>query len=201
MAKFIRVTTPVGIAAYPRLTTPDTKFDADGVYSIDLDLDPKVKSTTVFMAALKTAADEAYAQVCKDRGGKKLKRAAFPTKETEDGMIRIKFKLKAKAGNADKSWTQKPMLFDASGTAISEVLNVGSGTKCKVSFEIIPYFTAMVGAGVSLRLKAVQILELKEYTPGDNFDAYGFKSEDGFVAAAKGEAAAESSDFTSGDDF
>jgi hypothetical protein len=201
MAKFIRVTTPVGIAAYPRLTTPDTKFDADGVYSIDLDLDPKDKEVTTFLASLKKASDVAYEQICKDRGGKKLKRASFPTKETEDGMIRIKFKLKAKAGNADKSWSQKPMLFDASGKAIAEALNVGSGTKCKVSFEVIPYFTAMVGAGVSLRLKAVQILELKEYTPGDNFDAYGFKSEDGFVAAAKDLTAEATTDFTSGDDF
>lgn len=189
--KFVRITSPEGIAIYPRLTTPDTKFDKDGVYSVDLELDQTAKEVTSFLVSLKAAADAAYKAVCEQRGGKKLKRADLPIKEGEDGKIRVKFKLKAKAGNEEKSWEQKPVLFDSLGTALQTPPNVGSGSRIKVAFEVVPYFTAMVGAGVSLRMKAVQILDLKEYTPGDNFDAYGFKSDPkGFAAKAATEAPA-----------
>jgi len=183
--KFVRITTPTGTAIYPRLTTPDTKFDKDGVYSVDLELDTSDKTVADFLAVLKKTADSAYAAECEKRGNKKLKRADLPIKDGEGDMVRVKFKLKAKAGNEEKSWTQKPVLFDAQGTALKEAPNVGSGSRIKVAFEVVPFFTAMVGAGVSLRMKAVQIIDLKEYTPGDRFDAYGFKADpNGFIAAA-----------------
>ena len=127
--KFVRITSPVGTAIYPRLTTPDTKFDKDGVYSVDLEMDPTDKEVVAFIDGLKKAADEAYKSTCESKGGKKLKRADLPIKETEDNMVRIKFKLKAKAGNEEKSWEQKPVLFDAQGTAIQTAPNVGSGSK------------------------------------------------------------------------
>lgn len=190
---FVRITSPLGTAIYPRLNTPDTKFDADGVYSVDLEMDPTSKDVAAFIDNLKKVADAAYKETCDSKGGKKLKRADLPIKETEDGNIRIKFKLKAKAGNAEKSWAQKPVLFDSQGTAMQTPPNVGSGSKIKVAFEIVPFFTAMVGAGVSLRMKAVQICELREYTPGDNFDAYGFKATDGFVISNATEAASTAS--------
>jgi hypothetical protein len=193
--KFARLTSPRGTAIYPRLTTPDTKFDKDGVYSVDLELNPKSKDAAEFLATLKKAADAAYTAECEKRGGKKLKRADLPIKETDEGQIRIKFKLKAKAGNEEKSWTQKPMIFDSMGAAVQTPPNVGSGSEIKVSFEVVPFFTAMVGAGVSLRMKAVQILDLKEYTPGDRFDAYGFTADPkGFVAQANAEDAAGGDD-------
>jgi hypothetical protein len=198
--KFVRITSPEGTAIYPRLTTPDTKFDKDGVYSVDLEMDPSNKPAADFIASLRKAADEAYKATCDSKGGKKLKRADLPIKETDEGKVRIKFKLKAKAGNEEKSWDQKPVLFDASGMAIQTPPNVGSGSRIKVAFEVVPFFTAMVGAGVSLRLKAVQIIDLKEYVPGDNFDAYGFKADpNGFRAKPATEATTDtdedSSDF------
>lgn len=181
--KFIKFTSPTGTAVYPRLNAPDTKFDKDGVYSVDLEMDPNSKDGSAFLSSLRKAADDAYKAECEKRGGKKLKRSELPIKETDEGNVRIKFKLKAKAGNEDKSWAQKPMLFDAQGNALQNPPNIGSGSTIRVSFEVIPYFTAMVGAGVSLRMKAVQILDLKEYVPGDSFDAYGFKATDGFVVS------------------
>jgi hypothetical protein len=193
--KFVRITSPLGTAIYPRLTTPDTKFDKDGVYSVELELDPKDKVAKEFVASLNKAADDAYAAECESRGGKKLKRSAMPIKETDEGMIRIKFKLKAKAGNEEKSWEQKPVIFDSAGTAMQTPPNVGSGSKVKVAFEVVPFFTAMVGAGISLRMKAVQIVELREYVPGDNFDAYGFKADPkGFVSSASSNDATGSED-------
>ena len=194
--KFIKFTSPTGTAVYPRLNAPDTKFDKDGVYSVDLELDPTDKTASAFIDSLKKASDEAYKALVEEKGGKKLKRCDLPIKETDDGKVRIKFKLKAKAGNDERSWEQKPVIFDSAGTAMQTPPNVGSGSRIKVAFEVVPFFTAMVGAGISLRMKAVQIVELKEYTPGDNFDAYGFKADPkGFVAATATEAASEDNDF------
>lgn len=193
--KFVRITSPLGTAIYPRLTTPDTKFNKDGVYSVELELDPSEKETKSFMDLLKKCADDGYQAECESRNKKSLKRSGLPIKETEDGKVRVKFKLNAKAGNEEKSWAQKPVIFDATGTAMATPPNVGSGSKVKVAFEVIPFFTAMVGAGISLRMKAVQILELREYTPGDSFDAYGFKADPkGFVATASAADATDSED-------
>jgi len=174
----VRVTTPAGVAVYPKIEKPDTKFDVNGVYSIDLDLSGA--EAEELAAKLQKIADSAYAEECKSKGKKQLKRADMPWKQTEDGKTRFKFKLKAKAGTGEKQWDQKPALFDAKGNPVKD-LNVGSGSTVKVAFDVAPYFTAMVGHGISLRLRAVQVLELRQYIAGDNFDAFGFKATDGFV--------------------
>jgi hypothetical protein len=174
----VRLTSPAGIAVYPKIEKPDTKFDANGVYSVDLDLSGEEAATLV--AKLQKIADADYANECKAKGKKALKRADMPWKQTDDGKTRFKFKLKAKGGTGEKQWDQKPALFDAKGNPVSN-LNVGSGSTIKVAFDCAPYFTAMVGHGISLRLRAVQVLELREYIAGDNFDAFGFKATDGFV--------------------
>lgn len=174
----VRITTPSGIAVYPKIEKADTKFDANGIYSVDLDLDQKEGGELA--AKLQKIADESYAAECKAKGKKALKRSDMPWKETEDGKIRFKFKLKAKGGTGEKQWDQKPALFDAKGNPVKD-LNVGSGSIVKVAFDVVPYFTAMVGQGISLRLRAVQVIELRQFVAGDNFDAFGFKATDGFV--------------------
>ena len=174
----VRITTPAGIAVYPKIEKPDTKFNADGVYSIDLDLSGAEAQELI--GKLTKVADDAYAAECKSKGKKQLKRSDMPWKETEDGKTRFKFKLKAKGGTGEKQWDQKPALFDAKGNPVKD-LNVGSGSTVKVAFDVVPYFTAMVGQGISLRLRAVQVIELRQYIAGDNFDAFGFKATDGFV--------------------
>ena len=54
----------------------------------------------------------------------------------------------------------------------------------KVAFQCVPYFTNMLGSGATLRLKAVQIIELVEGKKGNGDDAaeeqFGFSKEDGF---------------------
>ena len=53
---------------------------------------------------------------------------------------------------------------------------VGSGSKARVSCEVNPYCTPAGDTGVTLWVKAVQILELAEYRGSD----YGFKPMEGF---------------------
>ena len=75
----------------------------------------------------------------------------------------------------------KVAIFDSAGKPMIDA-NVWSGSEMKVSAELIPYFTAMAGAGVSLRLRAVQITKLVEGGAG-NSKGYGFDEvKDGYVA-------------------
>ena len=70
---------------------------------------------------------------------------------------------------------------DAKGNPVNG-LAVGNGAIVKVGYELSPFYTQLVGAGVSLRLKAVQIITLVE-RGGADASYYGFETEeDGFEA-------------------
>jgi hypothetical protein len=92
-------------------------------------------------------------------------------------------------------------LFDAKGKPLSKDIKIGGGSKMKVSYEILPYYTAIAGAGISLRLKAVQVIDLVEYSSGGSGESYGFGKEDGYEATEEttneftDESQAETEDF------
>lgn len=183
--------TPVGTANYPWITKPDTKFNADGEYSIALTLrDDDAAISTLLNEALEKSVEKAK----EENKGKKIKSADSPVVENEDGSITLKFKLKAKVTPKNgEPFEQRPALFDAKNKPLGKDIKIGGGSKVKVAYEIIPFYTALVGAGVSLRLKAVQVIDLVEYSGGDG-GSYGFGQEDGYEAKASEE---EKSDFES----
>ena len=76
----------------------------------------------------------------------------------EAGEVEATFKLKA-VGKSSKTATLGHNLhLDASGKP-AEIKEHG-GSEGKVSYNIVPWYTAMLGASVSLRLEGVQILKL-----------------------------------------
>ena len=79
-----------------------------------------------------------------------------------------------------ETFENKPAIFDANGIPAKDV-NVWGGSELKVSAELIPYYTSMVGAGVSMRLRAAQVIKLVE--GGNNSTGYGFKKEEGFAVS------------------
>jgi hypothetical protein len=187
-------TTPRGLAVYPHLTKPDTKFDARGVYSTKFTtLDPADEQK--LQALIDEKMQESLAAAKNEaKNPNKVKLADTPYTENEKtGRLEFNFKMWA-SGEVKKTgekFTQKPTIFDASGTPITKVLRIGGATELKVSYEIVPFYTAKVGAGVTLRLKAVQILKLVEFG-GANADYFGFDKEDGFSGNdAEGIAGAE----------
>lgn len=187
----VKITTPVGKAIWPHLNTPDTTFEKDGgIYAVTLRL-PKSEASNLIEEITKVYKDN-IKNLEKEKG-KKPKPASMPVKDSEDedgnptGEVDIKFKLKAVGKSGSDTWEQRPALFDSTGKPLTEV--VGGGSTIKVGAEIIPYFTASVGAGVTLRLKAVQVIELVEYSTGGDFNAWSFEKEDGFVSKGKEEPA------------
>lgn len=180
-AKQPRYTTPKGVAKYPWLNKPDTKFNPDGDFKVTLVVPVEEADAIMQFLDEQMAASEALAK--KNNPGKKVKVADAPYSADEDnGTVEINFKLKAKVTmQSGDSFEQKPALFDAKGKPLADV-NVGGGSKIKVSYECVPFYTALIGAGISLRLRAVQVIDLVEFSGGADAGAYGFGEEDGFEA-------------------
>ena len=176
-----RFVSPKGIASYPYLTKPDTKFNPDGEYKVSLIVSGGDASKAI--AFLTEQHKAAVAKAQKENAGKRVKESELPFIENDDGTVTFKFKLKAKVTpKKGDQFEQKPALFDAKGKPLNGEPKVGGGSVIKVSYEVVPYYTAIAGAGVSLRLKAVQIIELKEYSGGGDAESYGFCEEEGFEA-------------------
>lgn len=187
--KNIRITTPIGTAQWPRLNEPDTKFNKDGTYSVSLRLTKE--DAEPIQEIIGKALSDHMESLKKDSPKKKFKASPLPIKDVMDqddnptGEVEIRFKMNAIGINGGDRWEQRPALFDSSGRPLTET--VGGGSKIKVGAEIVPYFTAMAGAGITLRLKAVQVIELIEYHKGDAFDSWEFSQEEGFVTCGEKE--------------
>lgn len=177
-----RYTTPAGIAQYPYLTKPDTKFNPDGEYKISVEIPGAAAQDIVTFLDEQFAASVAKAK--KENPGKKIKEGDVPYSVDDDsGKVTVRFKLKAKVTpKQGDPFEQRPALFDAKGKPIGADTKIGGGSKVKVAYELVPYYTAIAGAGVSLRLKAVQVIDLVEFSGGASSEAYGFGEEEGYEA-------------------
>ena len=97
-----------------------------------------------------------------------------------------------------ENFSQRPLIFDAKKNPIEpSSCQIWGGTKMKVAFQMGKYYTGLIGAGVSLRLKAVQILELVE-----GKQTSMFKEEDGYTNNSTQETAnVETTQVQEGADF
>lgn len=193
-----RYTTPAGIAQYPYLTKPDTKFNPDGEYKISVEIPGAAAQDIVTF--LDEQFEASVAKAKKENQGKKIKQGDVPYSVDDDtGKVTVRFKLKAKVTpKMGDPFEQRPALFDAKGKPIGPDTKIGGGSKVKVAYELVPYYTAIAGAGISLRLKAVQVIDLVEFSGGASSEAYGFGQEEGYEAedtpAAQNGFAEETSD-------
>lgn len=177
--------TPAGVAKYPRLGSPDTKYKAEGEYKITLVLDRSEDGVEEFIESIEAAEAESVKAALAKGKGKKPKKADSPIKPHIDddgneveGKVEVSFKMKASGTREDGTeWSQRPAVVDAKKRPTDA--KVGAGSTVKVAYELSPYFTPALGAGVSLRLKAVQVIDLVEYSGGGN-SAAAFDEEDGY---------------------
>lgn len=157
------IMTPKGIASYPHLNKPDTKFDDKGVYKLDLIVEKGPEA-------------EALVQVMKDLAiedfGKKAANAHLPVSEYAEDDTKLLFRLRGQ---------YKPVLRDARGTELRNPPQVGGGTVCKASATAKTY-NAGGKTGVKLYLNQVQLIQLVEF--GGN----PFGEEEGWTAADQEEA-------------
>lgn len=187
------ITTPKGIAVWPRLNEPDTKFKPEGVYSVKLRLDAADAEPLVRLITEMAKAELVRAKAEEKNPTKrvKIKAADLPYAEEvgEDeqptGHVTVNFKMQASgvSKKTGKAWERRPALFDAKGAPLPAGVQIGSGSEIKVAFEASPFTTAAVGSGVSLRLEAVQVIQLRQFEQRDA-GAFGFGEEEGGFDAA-----------------
>ena len=160
----------VGVAMYPHLNKPDTQFDTDGVFKVDLRM--KKEDAKPLIEAVKEAANDAF--------GEKAKSAAMPFKTDEEtGDIIVKTKSK-----------YQPKICDSTGMRLypENLPLIYGGSTLKLGGNMYPY-SAGGRIGVSLQLGAVQIVSLAEGGTGAGIDFEAV--EGGFVAANDNEPATE----------
>lgn len=178
--KIVRYVSPKGIAMYPWVLTADTAFVKEGVYHIQLECAQDDPKTTALVEMLTLILDKEHDALSKEKK-KKLNKIPF-FEESEDGKhLVFRFKqnkiIKRKDGTTSEV---KIPLFDAKGKPITEAIKLGNGSVCRISFTVAPYYNATnKGVGLSLRLVAVQVIELVEYSAG-NAESYGFDEEEGY---------------------
>jgi len=166
MADFIKGVSPKGVAQYPWLVKPDTRYDADGVFKTGLILPGDAETTKEFMDKFRDIFVEEYGQ-------KKLSKANLPFDiDEETGDVVFKFKSKS-----------RPRLFDSKGNPIQRAseLKIGGGTVIKISYSAKTYDTGS-NTGVTCYLNAVQIIDLVEYKSGNEFG----EEEGSFTEASGG---------------
>jgi hypothetical protein len=191
---YTKVTTAPGVAIYPKLNIPDTKFKPLGEYQCKLKLSadeaaPIIQAFDVVLEAHFKAEQE---ELMKGDGKSKAKAKAmkyaadkpfkpnFDDEGNETGEIIFNFKMPARIVREGKEdLILKPDFFTADGRKLAgNIPEIWGGSKLSIAAELRPFHTA-IGVGVSLRLMAVQIIELR--TKGSNNSAgYGFASHTGY---------------------
>jgi len=191
--KFEQLVTPRGTFVYPHLTVADDKFvKPHGEFHTKFALNVSDGSTEQFIAKLEDILD-AYVKSNPDElkpaALKKSRRADVFEQELDDegeetGRVIFKFKLKAvDETRSGKTWSQNVKVVGADNRPIDPTIQIWTGSEGKVITEIFPYYMSSTKEfGLSLRVKAAQILKLVEGGSGGdlNFDV----EEDGYVSDA-----------------
>ncbi|CAB4139252.1 single-stranded DNA-binding protein [uncultured Caudovirales phage] len=185
------ITSPRGEFVWPRLTAPDTKFNAAGEYNIGkfrVAADqPDVKA---LIARIEKLAAETLAEAKKNAKNPAEARK-WETKNrpyemeldaegNETGIVIFKAKMTATGVSVKtgKPWTRKPALFDARGKPIVGDIVIGNGSVGRFCAELMPYAKLATGASVSLRLVSAQIIQRKDMGSSKAAGDYGFGAED-----------------------
>jgi len=174
-----------GIASYPWLNKPDTKFNDAGVYKVDLLVSGEEGEALI--EKLDAFHAENLATMKAEVGRKKLKLSSPQWKPAEDDegeeiagqwVVRTKMKASYIDRKTKKTVHLKPFLCDAQRQPITA--RIGGGSTLKVSVNATPWYNTSQGFGVKLNIRGVQVLDLQEFGAG----ASDFDDEDGYVAPA-----------------
>ena len=162
-ARWPRINNPYRVDNAENRTVPCDPFDDNARYEI------KFRMT-------KDQAKALYLEMCKAYEAKKEKgwpeKVDNPFTKDEDGMYVYKATLKGAYG---KEATLKPVQVYSNGSKLPEDFMLTTGSTVNVAVIFVPY--NMREAGISLRLKAVQVIK---YVPMESSTPFG-KVEGGFT--------------------
>ena len=105
----------------------------------------------------------------------------MPFTKTDDKMFVGKAKLPA---SFDGRPTNPPKHYDANNTPLDSEFQLTSGSTVNVFVELVSYNGSM-GNGVSLRLRAIQVIKYKEYSAASPFETQEGFTQSGFAASTE----------------
>jgi hypothetical protein len=161
-----RVVSPRGKVTWAYIERPDTKFSDEGEYRLAFTI-PR-EDAKKFMAQI----DEWMDLSLKESGAKKQAEPPY-TEDGDDVLFKFKQKPFFKSKNGEKRKVTI-RLIDSKLNPCSA--SVGRGSEVKVSFRPVTWMV-QGGAGVTLYMDAVQIINLIPYNPVADM---GFEEEEGF---------------------
>jgi len=190
--RYEAVTTPAGVAVFPWITKADTEHVPTGMFKVDLSMPEEMAQDLIaklervrdeFIATLTSAQQKAltprpvylveYTRPEYPEDATKEDKAAIRAEwEGEPtGNVLFRWKLKAKVTPRDSDpFDQAPIVVDA-GTGEKITQPLYDGSIIKIKGQVVPYTAAASGmVGVTLRMRAVQVIEL---VTGDG-DGAGF---------------------------
>ena len=159
MFKLMNVT-----AMWPKLDRP-YRFDkaenrsvpcdplADGAeYEVEVEFGDKAQAV-----ALKAYIDEVFDAFVKLPEGKGAVQGNKAYWSDDHGVFHVKTKLKA---SYNGEATKKPLVVDSNKQPVADDFKLTSGSTINIAFTGVPY--KGMGGGVSLRIRAIQVIELAE---------------------------------------
>jgi hypothetical protein len=213
---FTKVMTEPGVFVFPKLNSPDTKFKKDGEYGVKLRLSAEKSEALIefYEAELKKywplAKAELQERLDNAKTGKQKAEAkkaleemkeadkpykpAYDDEGNETGEYEFNFKTPAQFESKKKDKDGNPVIvklrpdiFDAKGVLLKNPPDIWGGTTGCVAGELRP-FNMPIGIGLSLRLKAVQIIELRQGGGDRSASSYGFGKQEGYAADSEATA-------------
>ena len=177
--KLPTIVTPEGRTEWLKAFTPDYKFNELGEYGCTLIIENA--AALPLMSTLDEFMTTSIANAMDETGKSKDKIKTNPPYSINDetGDVSFKFKLKAKVQGRNGDFEQKPLVIDARKVPVTDEVPTWNGSRVRIGFQPVTYYTGLVGAGVSLRMKIVQLIEALDGGGGSGA-ASGFDVEDGF---------------------
>lgn len=172
-------TTGIGDFMFPHLLkTEEFKGQDTGKFSVSFL--PSVEDKQRLLAEI----DAEWQKFKESEEGKKHKykydyaNGLSTYKDEEYFKFKMQRVIKTRKGD---EWVRRVPIFDAQNREISsELTSIGSGTRGKIAYELMPFYINDKNYGISLRLTGVQIIDLKEYN-STSAESLGFAQEDGYT--------------------
>lgn len=178
----VKYVTPIGTAQYPWLTEPDTKFNPEGVYKVNMVFD-KSPELDFMLKDLSKMLEDFYQETINNPKNAKVKSKIikadlYGTVGEDSDKIFIRFKQNAVIKSIKGTFNAHIAIFDSKGKPCQDA-KIGGGSRIKICFTAAPYYVPSSRVcGLTLRPVAVQVIELKDIG-GASAESYGFGTEEG----------------------
>jgi hypothetical protein len=190
----VRLTTPIGLAKFPNLVSVDPHPEFGGDYSVQLLLDKDNAEAAEFVAKIEKLREEMHSAMQANMGRKKpWNTPYFPVTDdldqdgNESGFYNVKLKSKGSYERGGQKIERVVSFFDANGQKVEDPGKafggeVPMGSKIAAAIQVAPYQSG-ANFGVSLRIEAIQVIELGSSNAPASAGACGFTVHDGGFAA------------------